>query len=89
MFRICKHCFAPRKGMGLTSPNQDVDTAVLKGDRAQEARNVRSSEAPQRTLHAGVKIREKNNDNENEENFTQILYNIEENDTTMMKDEHD
>ena len=27
MFRICKHCFDPRKGTGLTSPNQDVDIA--------------------------------------------------------------
>ena len=26
MFRARKLCFAPRKGMGLTSPNQAVDT---------------------------------------------------------------
>ena len=28
MFRIRKLCFASRKGMGLISPNQDVDTVV-------------------------------------------------------------
>ena len=49
----------PRPGSRCKHRPQQTAIAALKQDREQVARNVRSSEALPRTLHAGVKVREK------------------------------